>query len=117
MRVDTQAHVVSGDHERYPLNPPDNTDVAAFIASRWFDAPALAVEDLLDRMDSTGIDRAVLVQAFSAYQYDNRYTAEAAAAHRDRLAAACIIDLDDEPVKAVQHWVSDEGAGGMRLLL
>src|SRR5438552_17777757 len=109
MGVDTQAHVVSGDQERYPLNPP-GTEAAAFIASRWFDAPALAVEDLLGRMDATGIDRAVLVQAFSAYQYDNRYTADAAAAHRDRLASACIIDVDTEPVKMIQHWGSDRGA-------
>ena len=34
-----------------------------------------------------------------------------------RLAAACIIDLDDEPVKAVQHWVADEGARAIRLFL
>src|SRR4051794_31491250 len=116
MRVDTQAHVVSADHDRYPLNPPD-TDGAGFIDSRWFDAPALAVEDLLGRMDASGIHRAVLVQAFSAYQYDNRYTADAAAAHRDRLACACIIDLDSEPVKAVQHWVGDQGARAIRLFL
>src|SRR3954467_10300986 len=101
MRIDTQAHVVSADPQAYPLNPPD-MDPTGTVMSRWYDAPALAAEDLLARMDDTGIDRAVLVQAFSPYQYDNRYTADAAAAHSDRLASSCIIDLDNEPVKMVQ---------------
>src|SRR5947207_15473450 len=108
MRVDTQAHVVSADQERYPLNPP-GTEAAAFIDSRWFDAPALAAEDLLGRMDATGIDRAVLVQAFSAYQYDNRYTAAAAAAHRARLARSCLTALDNAPVTMIRSRVGVPG--------
>src|SRR4051794_1070743 len=116
MRVDTQAHVVSADHDRYPLNPPD-TDGGGFIASRWFDAPALAVDDLLGRMDASGIDRAVLVQAYSAYQYDNRYTADAAAAHSDRLASSCIIDLENNAVEMVRFWIRERGARAIRLFL
>ena len=116
MRVDTQAHVVSSDQESYPLSPPD-LDPMGTVASRWYDAPALAAEDLLGRMDATGIDRAVLVQAYSAYQYDNRYTADAAAEHSDRLASSCIIDLDDNPAKAAQYWVRERGAKAIRLFL
>src|SRR5262249_61478382 len=81
MRVDTEAHVVSGDQARYPLNPPLDFDPMGTARSKWYDAPGLAAEDLLGRMDATGIDRAVLVQAFSSYQDDNSYTADAAAAH------------------------------------
>ncbi|MEO8695373.1 MAG: amidohydrolase family protein [Acidimicrobiales bacterium] len=118
MRIDTQAHVVSADHDRYPLDPPaPDFDPMGTAKSRWFEAPALAVEDLLRRMDDTGIDRAVLVQAFSCYQYDNRYTADAAAAHPDRLASSCIIDLENDAPKMVRHWIGDRGARAIRLFL
>src|ERR1700675_4934003 len=103
MRIDTQAHVVSADQTTYPLDPP-TVDPMGTAMSRWFDAPELSADDLLRRMDDTGIERAVLVQAFSAYQYDNRYTVDAALAHPQRLASSCIIDLEDEPAKAAQHW-------------
>src|SRR3954471_7893238 len=104
MRIDTQAHVVSADLDTYPLDPPQ-MDPMGTAQSRWFDAPALAVEDLLARMDDTGIDRAVLVQAFSSYQYDNRYTADAGATDPDRLASSCIIDLEHDAVDAVRYWI------------
>jgi predicted TIM-barrel fold metal-dependent hydrolase len=116
MRIDSQAHVVSPDHDKYPLDPPD-IDPMGTAKSRWFDVPGLAVEDLLQRMDATGIDRAVLVQAFSSYQYDNRYTADAAATHPDRLASSCIIDLERDATKMVRHWVADRGARGIRFFL
>lgn len=116
MRIDTQAHVVSADRDAYPLNPPD-IDTMGTAASRWFDAPALAVEDLLQRMDAAGIDRAVLVQAFSAYQYDNSYTADAAAAYPDRLASSCIIDLERDATNMVRHWIGERGARAIRCFL
>jgi len=116
MRIDTQAHVVSADHDTYPLDPPA-IDPMGTAQSRWFDAPALAVEDLLQRMDDTGIDRAVLVQAFSSYQYDNSYTADAAAAHPDRLVSSCIIDLEHDAAKMAQYWISERGARAIRLFL
>lgn len=116
MRIDTQAHVVSADHDTYPLNPPD-IDPMGTAQSRWFDAPALAVEDLLRRMDDTRIDRAVLVQAFSSYQYDNNYTADAAAAHPHRLVSSCIIDLEHDAAKMVRHWIAERGARAIRLFL
>jgi len=116
MRIDTQAHVISADHDTYPLNPPA-IDPMGTAQSRWFDAPALATEDLLRRMDDTGIDRAVLVQAFSSYQYDNRYTADAAAAHPDRLVSSCIIDLEHDAVRMVHHWIAERGARAIRLFL
>ena len=111
MRIDSQAHVVSAEHDKYPLDPPD-IDPMGTAKSRWFDAPGLAVEDLLQRMDATGIDRAVLVQAFSSYQYDNRYTADAAAAHPDRLVSSCIIDLEREGRRPLQVRIQRIDARG-----
>jgi predicted TIM-barrel fold metal-dependent hydrolase len=111
VRVDTQVHVVSRDRARYPLDPPP-MDVP-----RWFELHGRTVDELLVEMDGAGIDRAVLVQGFSAYQYDNRYTADAAAAHPDRFRSACIIDVRDDPVAHVRFWVGERGARAIRLFL
>jgi L-fuconolactonase len=116
MRIDSQVHVVSADQDAYPLSPPE-MDTTSITTFRWFDTPGLAVEDLLRRMDDAAIDRAVVVQAFSSYQYDNRYTADAAAAHPRRLASSCIIDVEDNPAKIMQYWVGERGARGIRLFL
>ena len=115
MRVDTQAHVVSADRERYPLNPPPANPGG--VTSRWFDAPEIGVEDLLVRMDGAGIDRAVLVQAYSAYQYDNSYTADGAAAHPDRLACTCIVDVESDAAEAMTYWARDRGARAIRMFV
>jgi predicted TIM-barrel fold metal-dependent hydrolase len=111
MRVDTQVHVVSADRDRYPLDPPP-MDVPA-----WYERAALSADDLLVAMTGAGVDRAVLVQGFSAYRYDNRYTADAALAHPDRFASTCIVDVEDDPVGATRHWVTERGARAIRLFL
>jgi predicted TIM-barrel fold metal-dependent hydrolase len=116
VRVDAQAHVASPDRETYPIKAPD-IEYMAGANARWFDIPGFSAEDLLRRMDEAGVDRAVLVQAYGVYGYDNRYTADAFAAHRDRLAWVCIIDVEDRPEEAIQHWVTERGARGVRLFL
>jgi predicted TIM-barrel fold metal-dependent hydrolase len=111
VRVDTQVHVVSRDHATYPLDPPP-MDVP-----RWFERHGRTVEELLREMDAVGMDRVVLVQGFSAYQYDNRYTADSAAAHPDRFCCACIIDVHDDPVDRARYWVGERGARAIRFFL
>ncbi|MEO5839543.1 MAG: amidohydrolase family protein [Acidimicrobiales bacterium] len=111
MRVDTQVHVVSRDQVRYPLDPP------AMDVPRWFELYGRTVEALLGEMDAVGVDRAVLVQGFSAYQYDNRYTADSAATCPDRLACACIIDINADPLEGVRYWVGERRARAIRFFL
>lgn len=111
VHVDTQVHVVSPDRDRYPLDPPP-MDVPP-----WYEQFALSADDLLVAMAGAGVDRAVLVQGFSAYRYDNRYTADAALEHPDRFASACIVDIEDDPLAATRHWVIERGARAIRLFL
>jgi L-fuconolactonase len=111
VRVDTQVHVVSLDKARYPLDPP------AMDVPRWFERHGRTVEGLLEEMDAVGMDRAVLVQGFSAYQYDNRYTADSAAAYPDRFASACIVDVRDHALERVHYWVVERRARAIRLFL
>ena len=111
MRVDTQVHVVSRDHARYPLDPP------AMDVPRWFELYGRTVEQLVDEMDAVGMDKAVLVQGFSAYQYDNRYTADSAASDPDRFAGACIVDIHGDPLERVRYWVGERHARAIRFFL
>ena len=59
MIIDTHVHIVAPDQHRYPRKlAPAN--------SAWVtDMPG---ETMLDLMDEVGIDRAMLVQAHSAYE-------------------------------------------------
>jgi predicted TIM-barrel fold metal-dependent hydrolase len=52
----------------------------------------LPAEEFLNLMDAAKVDRAILVQAFGAYKYDNSYVADAAARYPDRFVAVCIVD-------------------------
>jgi predicted TIM-barrel fold metal-dependent hydrolase len=108
--VDTHAHVVATDHTRYPLVP-----VAGRI-SEWVQQRAVTREQMLAAMDAAGVDGAVLVQASTAHGFDNRYTAESAAAHPDRLTWVGTLDaLAPETPDALSGWVGDCGMAGLRV--
>jgi predicted TIM-barrel fold metal-dependent hydrolase len=111
LRIDTQVHVVSRELDHYPLNPPE------MGVPRWFEQYGRTAEELLSEMDSAGIDRAVLVQGFSAYQYDNRYTADSATHHPDRFVSSCIVDLRAGAIEQIRHWVENRGARSIRLFV
>jgi len=111
VRVDTQVHVISRDQKRYPLDPP-SMDVP-----RWFELYGRTAEELLGEMDAVGMDRVVLVQGFSAYQYDNRYTANSAETYPDEFACACIVDIHADPLELVQYWVGERHARAIRFFL
>lgn len=112
MRIDSQVHVIGDDLQRYPLNPPP-LDIPP-----WFERHPLTAEGLLAQMDEVGMDRAVLVQPYSAYQFDNRYTADAAEQFPDRFVAVCTVDLHaPDALAQVAYWVGERGARGIRLFL
>jgi len=107
--VDCHTHVVSSDHETYPLDPRD-------LSGQWYlDGPASA-EDLARDMAASGVSHAVLVQGVGAYRYDNRYAADAAAASPDTFVSACAIDAEarDGPLE-LTYWVNERGMRGVRL--
>lgn len=110
MLIDAQVHVVSRDRDRYPVDPPP------VEGTPWFEQYGRSAEDLLAEMDQLGIDRTVLVQAYSAYRFDSRYTADSAA-RSERFVCSCGVDVDDDPVKAARYWVSERSARGIRLFL
>ena len=107
--IDTHTHVVSPDHESYPLGPRD-------LSGQWYlDGPASA-EDLIAAMSSSEVARAVLVQGVGAYTYDNRYAADSAIATPERFVSACCIDVQAaDAVETMTYWIDERKMSGIRL--
>ena len=123
MIVDTHVHVVSDDQRKYPRND--------FIQISSGDANAgqavtpggpggwvqdMTAETLLSLNTQAGIDKTVLVQAYSAYKYDNSYTADCAAKYPDRFTSVCILDpTQSDTPDQLTYWVKQRGMRGIRL--
>ena len=84
MIVDTHVHAVSADQRRYPRQ------VTPGASGEW--VQNMSAEMLLSLNAEAGIDKTVLVQAYSAYQYDNSYTADCAARYPGHFAGVSIPD-------------------------
>jgi predicted TIM-barrel fold metal-dependent hydrolase len=105
MIVDTHVHVVSPDRTTHPQQSD---------APDWH---SLSGEALLAEMDATGVDRAVLVQTYFTYGYDNAYMTEVALAHRDRFVSVCVLDpLDPASPDTLSRLVAERGVRGIRLM-
>lgn len=123
MLIDAQVHVVSPDREQYPLNPPRRyspqrqVDPAREAESPWYERHGMSVEAVIAAQDALGIERGVLVQAYSAYQFDNRYTAASAATHPERYACTLGVDLTDDPVATARRLVDEHHPRALRLFL
>jgi predicted TIM-barrel fold metal-dependent hydrolase len=108
--VDIHPHGIAADHARYPLVPVDGT------LSEWARKRPVTCEGLLAAMDAAGVDQAVLVQPSTAHGFDNRYTADSAAAHPGRLSWVGTLDaLAPETPDQLTYWVRERGMGGLRV--
>ena len=89
MIVDTHVHVFTADRKKYPQSR--DTSRAGSIPSssdsgqtEW---PPTTVENLIAPTNEADVDKATLVQASFAYEYDNSYAIDAALAHPARFTA------------------------------
>ena len=113
MLVDTHVHIVSDDHQRYPIEP---TTQATSVSSAWYRELPVTAEELLQLMDNAGVDRATLVQAMSAYRFGNDYAADGARQYSQRFTSVCIIDmLAADAADRLSHWVEERGIRGIRI--
>ncbi|WP_439947306.1 amidohydrolase family protein [Streptomyces sp. BBFR109] len=108
--IDTHCHVIADDRERYPWSPIGGK------ASAWAASRPVTAEGMIAHMDETGIQRSVLVQATTAYGYDNSYVLDSRAAHPDRFIAVGTFDplAPDAPARLAAA-VSGRGLAGVRL--
>jgi predicted TIM-barrel fold metal-dependent hydrolase len=107
--VDTHPHVISPDTSKYPLQPLGG------VQSSWSEAHSVTHEELVAAMDEAGIAKAVVVQASTAYGYDNSYLADTVAAHPDRLTGVFAVDvLAPDAVEKIEFW-QRKNLTGLRL--
>ena len=114
MIVDSHVHVISPDHERYPLRTLKSFGVPG--VGPWYIETPISTEQLLGITHAAGVERIVVVQAFGAYGFDNTYHADSAAQHPERLSSVCGVDPSaaDAPAQ-LAYWVRERGMQGLRL--
>ena len=78
MIIDTHCHVIATDTKKYPLKPLFGKQ------SDWSAEHPLDYPDMVAADQAAGVDKAVLVQASSAYAFDNSYVSDSVAAHPER---------------------------------
>jgi L-fuconolactonase len=116
MIVDTHVHVISDDQQRYPRQITRSAGLSAFLREHrrnW--VQDITAEALLALNAQAGIDKTVLVQAYSAYKYDNSYTADCAAKYPERFTSVCILDpTQSDTPEQLTYWVKQRGVRGIR---
>ncbi len=109
MLIDTHCHVIATDTAKYPLAPLFGRQ------SAWSAEHPLDYPDMIKAMDEAGVAKSILVQASSAYAFDNSYVADAVAAHPDRFTGVFSIDVNaPDAVEKMKHWTG-KGLTGMRI--
>lgn len=108
--ADLHTHIISADTERYPVSPLGGT------RSSWSAERPTDLDGLLRQLDKAGVDKAAVVQASTAYGFDNRYVADSIEAHQERLIGVCSVDFRaSDAVEQITHWVSERNFAGVRI--
>lgn len=108
--IDTHCHVISDDVARYPRAPIGGKQ------SGWATTRPVTAQGMVERMDEAGIARSVLVQATTAYGYDNSYVLHSTAQWPDRFIAVGTFDpLRPDAADALAAAVGAGGLSGVRL--
>lgn len=75
-------------------------------------------DEMVEAMDAVGVDGAILVSAFSLYQYDASYAIDVQRAHPGKFGLVKPLDPDD-PATAdvVADWKATAGTVGVRIMM
>ncbi|NKQ53170.1 amidohydrolase [Amycolatopsis sp. K13G38] len=108
--IDTHCHIISDDLARYPRAPIGGKQ------SGWATTRPVTAEGMAGRMDEAGIAQAVLVQATTAYGYDNSYVLDSRARRPDRFVAVGTVDpLRPDAADNLAAVTGADGLAGVRL--
>jgi L-fuconolactonase len=106
--VESHCHIISPDQQKYPRDLGPNP--GAWVRD-------LSAEEFITSNAAAGVARAILVQAFGAYRYDNNYVADVAARYPDRFVAVCIVDaLSPDAPRMLEYWVKERAVKGLRVV-
>jgi predicted TIM-barrel fold metal-dependent hydrolase len=107
--IDTHTHVISPDQTKHPLAPVGGKQ------SDWSRDRPVSHDQLLAALDSAHVDKAVVVQASTAYGNDNSYVVEAVKTYPQRFVGVFSVDvLAPDAVDKIKYWI-DAGLAGLRL--
>jgi L-fuconolactonase len=114
--VDTHCHIISADAERYPRKPLGGKQAPiGGKQSAWTHGRPLTAEELIERMDEAGVGQATLVQATTAYGYDNSYVLDTVRRWPDRFVAVGTFDAVQEDAAERLKAAVGTGLSGVRL--
>jgi predicted TIM-barrel fold metal-dependent hydrolase len=109
MLIDSHCHVIATDTKRYPLKPVFGKQ------SDWSAEHPLDYPDMVKAANEAGIDKSILVQASSAYGFDNSYVADSVAAHPERFVGVFSIDVNAPDAVQKMKELLHRGFVGMRI--
>ncbi|WP_433887631.1 amidohydrolase family protein [Streptomyces sp. CA-111067] len=108
--VDTHCHIISEDLAVYPRAPIGGNQ------SQWAVSRPVTAEGMVSRMEEAGIRQAVLVQATTAYGYDNSYVLTSRKRRPERFVAVGTFDpLRPGAGARLLDLVGEGGLAGVRL--
>lgn len=104
--IDSQVHV-------YAANSPDRP---WHTVPNWPDH--VTGDEMVQAMDTVGVDGAIFISAFSMYRYDASYAIEVQNAYPGRFGLVKPVDpLDPAVAEAIAEWKNTPGTVGIRIMM
>lgn len=104
--IDSQIHAYEANTSARPWNTIPN----------W--PPHVTGDEMVQAMDSVGVDGAIFVSAFSLYRFDASYAVEVQKKHPNKFALVKPVDTTNPNVgETVDEWKKQPGAVGIRVML
>ena len=102
--IDVQVHPFDRNHPGRPwASPSHGLDSATG-------------EEMVAAMNSVGVDGAIMVSSFSAYEYDPSYALEVYNTYPDKFRVVTPVDATDPAIDdVVAKWAATPGARGIRI--
>src|SRR6476659_6241920 len=102
--IDVQVHPFDRNHPGRPwASPSHGLDSATG-------------EEMVAAMNSVGVDGAIMVSSFSAYEYDPSYALEVYNTYPDKFRVVTPVDATDPAIDdVVARWAKTPGARGIRI--
>jgi predicted TIM-barrel fold metal-dependent hydrolase len=103
--IDVQVHPFDRNHPGRPWATPSSHGLASATG-----------EEMIAAMQSVGVDGAIMVSSFIAYEYDPSYALEVYNAHPDKFRVVTPVDATDPAIDdVVARWKATPGARGIRI--
>ena len=103
--IDSQVHAYEANTPKRPWHRPPHDWPASVTA-----------DEMVAAMDAVGVDGAIMVSSFSAYEYDYSYALEVYNKYPDKFRVVTPVDANDPAIDdIVAKWATMPGARGIRI--